>query len=321
MPSARIRPRVHRFPPRARASGWPPSRRCQQGKADHHPAGGQDHRDDHNGAHSPDRMGPLASAYARDTCIRPRRRAVAPSIRSRRSSAFATASWSTPRRLADAGQGLPRPRPHGDFRAMPASGGDLAILKWITSFPANPAVGLPVVMGMICVSTPTTAAPGPRRRARRHGAAHGRGGGHRRTGARPGGRRTAGIVGCGLHGAWAARCLAAAEFGPGICFDPGPRGGRAPGGELGWEAGSLEEALGCDVVTCVTPGAEPVVRERDDPPRHAPLDARRRRARARPRPSRPRWPRASCSATSGSRPPTAGSSRAPSRPGSCRART
>ncbi|HKP90202.1 MAG TPA: hypothetical protein VJT75_09535, partial [Thermoleophilaceae bacterium] len=34
-------------------------------------------------------------------------------------------------------------------------------------------------------------------------------------------------------------------------------------GELGWEAGSLEDALACDVVTCVTPGAEPVVRERD----------------------------------------------------------
>ena len=30
-------------------------------------------------------------------------------------------------------------------------------------------------------------------------------------------------------------------------------------GELGWEAGALEDALGCDVVTCVTPGHEPVV--------------------------------------------------------------
>ena len=34
-------------------------------------------------------------------------------------------------------------------------------------------------------------------------------------------------------------------------------------GELGWTAGSLDEALGCDVVTCVTPGAEPVVRAAD----------------------------------------------------------
>jgi ornithine cyclodeaminase/alanine dehydrogenase-like protein (mu-crystallin family) len=71
--------------------------------------------------------------------------------------------------------------------------------------------------------------------------------------------RTAGIVGCGLHGAWAARCLAAAEYGPGVCFDPDPDTAGALAGELGWEAGSREEALACDVVTCVTPGAEPVV--------------------------------------------------------------
>ena len=40
--------------------------------------------------------------------------------------------------------------------------------------------------------------------------------------------RSVGIVGCGLHGAWAARCLAAAEYGPGVCFDPDPEAaGRA----------------------------------------------------------------------------------------------
>ena len=31
--------------------------------------------------------------------------------------------------------------PHGDFRAMPAQGAGLAILKWVTSFPGNPAAG------------------------------------------------------------------------------------------------------------------------------------------------------------------------------------
>ena len=37
-----------------------------------------------------------------------------------------------------------------------------------------------------------------------------------------------GMIGCGLHGTWAARCLAAAEYGPGICFDPDPEAaGRA----------------------------------------------------------------------------------------------
>jgi ornithine cyclodeaminase/alanine dehydrogenase-like protein (mu-crystallin family) len=72
-----------------------------------------------------------------------------------------------------------------------------------------------------------------------------------------------GIVGCGLHGAWAARCLAAAEYGPGVCFDPDPEAAGLLAGELGWEAGSREDALACDVVTCVTPGAAAVVLESD----------------------------------------------------------
>jgi alanine dehydrogenase len=71
---------------------------------------------------------------------------------------------------------------------------------------------------------------------------------------------TVGLIGCGLHGAWAARCLAAAEYGPGVCFDPDPEAAGALAGELGWEAGTREDALACDVVTCVTPGSEPVVR-------------------------------------------------------------
>jgi alanine dehydrogenase len=71
--------------------------------------------------------------------------------------------------------------------------------------------------------------------------------------------RTVGIVGCGLHGTWAARCLAAAEYGPGVCFDPDPEAAGQLAGELGWDAGAREDALACDVVTCVTPGHEPVV--------------------------------------------------------------
>ena len=35
--------------------------------------------------------------------------------------------------------------PAGDFRAMPALGGGYALLKWINSFPGNPAHGLPTV--------------------------------------------------------------------------------------------------------------------------------------------------------------------------------
>jgi len=38
--------------------------------------------------------------------------------------------------------------PHGDFRAMPALGGGFAMLKWISSFPGNPAAhGLPGCQG------------------------------------------------------------------------------------------------------------------------------------------------------------------------------
>ena len=150
--------------------------------------------------------------------------------------------------------------PGGDFRAMPARGAGLAILKWVTSFPGNRTVGLPVVMGVICVSSAASGEPLALVDVRAVTAL--------RTGAVAAiaaqelareDARTAGIVGCGLHGAWAARCLAAAEYGPGVCFDPDPEAAGSLAGELGWEAGTREDALACDVVTCVTPGAEPVV--------------------------------------------------------------
>jgi ornithine cyclodeaminase/alanine dehydrogenase-like protein (mu-crystallin family) len=154
--------------------------------------------------------------------------------------------------------------PAGDFRAMPAIGGGLAILKWVTSFPGNGALGLPVVMGVICVSSAEDGRPLALVDARAVTAL--------RTGAVAAvaaqelareDSRTVGIVGCGLHGAWAARCLAAAEYGPGICFDPDPDAAGTLAGELGWEAGALADALACDVVTCVTPGIEPVIRASD----------------------------------------------------------
>jgi ornithine cyclodeaminase/alanine dehydrogenase-like protein (mu-crystallin family) len=77
------------------------------------------------------------------------------------------------------------------------------------------------------------------------------------------GAATVGIIGCGRHGAWAARCLAAGGYGPGVCVDPRPGVAEALAAELGWRAGTPAEALACDVVTCVTPGSEVVVDVKD----------------------------------------------------------
>jgi ornithine cyclodeaminase/alanine dehydrogenase-like protein (mu-crystallin family) len=147
---------------------------------------------------------------------------------------------------------------------MPARGAGVAILKWVTSFPRNPQAGLPVVQGMISVSSAEDGQPLALVDVRSVTAL--------RTGAVAAlaaqelareDARTVGIVGCGLHGAWAARCLAAAEYGPGVCYDPDPEAAGALAGELGWEVGTREDALAGDVVTCVTPGYEPVVLESD----------------------------------------------------------
>jgi alanine dehydrogenase len=157
---------------------------------------------------------------------------------------------------------LDAPDGPGDFRAMPARGGGLAILKWVTSFPGNAANGLPVVMGLVCVSDAADGRPLALMDAGAITAL--RTGAVAAVAAQELAREDAasvGIVGCGLHGAWAARCLAAAEYGPGICFDLDPDTAGALAGELGWEAGALDDALACDVVTCVTPGHEAVVTE------------------------------------------------------------
>lgn len=154
--------------------------------------------------------------------------------------------------------------PHGDFRAMPARGEGLAILKWVTSFPDNPARGLPVVMGALLVSSAETgqllaiidcasvtslrtgaaAAVSAQALARDDA-------------------ETVGVIGCGVNGAWAARCLAAAGFGPGVCADRRAGAADALAAQLGWRSGPREEAAAQDVVVTVTPGDGPVVLEND----------------------------------------------------------
>jgi len=150
--------------------------------------------------------------------------------------------------------------PYGDFRAMPAIGGGLAVVKWVTSFPGNPARGLPTVTGVICLSDATSGELLMLLDARSVTAL--------RTGAVAAvaaqalardDAHTVGIIGCGLHGAWSARCLAAIGYGPGVCFDPRAAAARQLAQELAWSVGSRAEALRCDVVCCVTPGASVVV--------------------------------------------------------------
>src|SRR5918998_433539 len=120
--------------------------------------------------------------------------------------------------------------PFGDFRAMPARGGDLAILKWISSFPSNPERGLPTVIGLLVVSDATTSEPLA--------------------------LMDAGAVTALRTGAVAA-VAAAAGYGPGVCFDPRAEAAAALAQELGWSPGTHADALARDVVCCVTPGHEP----------------------------------------------------------------
>lgn len=150
--------------------------------------------------------------------------------------------------------------PAGDFRAMPARGSGLAILKWVTSFSANPARGLPVVAGVLVASNAETgelvaliecasvtslrtgaaAAVSAQALAREEA-------------------RTVGIVGCGVNGAWAGRCLAALGYGDGVCADSRPEAADRLAAELGWRTGDRAEAAAQDVVVTVTPGDAPVV--------------------------------------------------------------
>ena len=121
--------------------------------------------------------------------------------------------------------------PNGDFRAMPARGDGLAILKWVTSFPGNSERGLPVVRGVVLLSDAET---GEELAVIECASVTSlRTGGAAAVSAQVLAREDAasvGVIGCGVNGAWAARCLAAAGYGPGVCSDPRRRGSRGAGG-------------------------------------------------------------------------------------------
>lgn len=154
--------------------------------------------------------------------------------------------------------------PHGDFRAMPAAGDGLAMLKWVTSFPGNPTRGLPVVTGTILLSDGDTGEwlaliDGRSVTALRTGAAAA----VATETLAPDDATMVGIVGCGLHGRWAAICLRELGYVDGVCADVDHGAAKALAHELAWRVGTVADALGCDIVTLVTPGHEPVLLHKD----------------------------------------------------------
>jgi alanine dehydrogenase len=150
--------------------------------------------------------------------------------------------------------------PNGDFRAMPARGEGFALLKWVTSFPRNSERGLPAVTGALLLSDAGT---GELRAIMDCASVT-----SLRTGAAAAvsaqvlaadGARSVGLIGCGVNGAWAARCLAAAGYGPGVCADARPEPAEALAAELGWRVGERAEAAAQDLVVTVTPAQQAVI--------------------------------------------------------------
>ena len=178
----------------------------------------------------------------------------------------ARGEWEMPAKVyIDAGsEAVERSGAPGDFRAMPARGGGLATLKWVTSFPGNSAIGLPVVSGALLVSDAATGElvailECASVTSLRTGAAAA----VSATALAPEGARTVGVIGCGVNGRFAARALAASGYGPGVCFDVRPEAAEELAAELGWSTGERADAAAQDVVVTVTPGDEAVITEAD----------------------------------------------------------
>ena len=170
--------------------------------------------------------------------------------------AYARGEWTMPPKVY-----VPA-YPAGDFRAMPALGGGHALLKWVTSFPGNPAQGLPTVTGVVLLSDATN---GMLKAALDAGAVTAL-----RTGAaavlaaetlgRDGATTTA-VIGAGVNGEAAAQTFVARSRTVHL-WDLDNGRAQAVAARIGAEvAPSREEALSADVVVTVTPGREVVLGE------------------------------------------------------------
>jgi len=147
--------------------------------------------------------------------------------------------------------------PAGDFRAMPAIGGGHALLKWVTSFPGNPALGLPTVTGLVVLSNSETgqleavldaaSVTALRTAAAAVLAAD-------TLGVENG--PSVAVVGCGVNGAETVRMLVAHGRTP-LVWDADEARRRFVADQFGAEvAGSLDEALARDAVVTITPGRD-----------------------------------------------------------------
>jgi alanine dehydrogenase len=150
--------------------------------------------------------------------------------------------------------------PAGDFRAMPALGAGHALLKWVTSFPGNPAQGLPTVTGLVLLSDAANGMPvavldAGAVTALRTGAAA-------VLAAETLGRtdaETAAVIGAGVNGEAVARTFVARGRNVQL-WDVDEDRGRAVADTIGAGlATSREAALGADLVVTVTPGREIVL--------------------------------------------------------------
>jgi ornithine cyclodeaminase/alanine dehydrogenase-like protein (mu-crystallin family) len=152
--------------------------------------------------------------------------------------------------------------PAGDFRAMPALGGGHALLKWITSFPGNPARGLTTVTGIVLVSD---AATGELQAVLDAGSVTAlRTGAAAVLAAETLGRAdatSAAVIGAGVNGRAAARTFVARGRSVAV-WDVDASRAEQVATELGCEvAASREEALASDLLVTVTPGHEVVLAE------------------------------------------------------------
>jgi alanine dehydrogenase len=164
--------------------------------------------------------------------------------------AYARGEWTMPPKVYVAAY------PAGDFRAMPALGSGHALLKWVTSFPGNPAKGLPTVMGVVLVSSAedgrllavldAAAVTAVRTGAAAVLAAEVLG--------RPD-AETAAVVGAGVNGEEAARTFAARGRAP-LVWDLDASRAAAVAERVGGRASSREEALAAELLVTVTPGRE-----------------------------------------------------------------